>query len=300
MNLLSDQIVISSEFGKAIFSPFAGASLRSLKVLSTAGNTYELLTGGEGPHDPFNLEQGTGNFMMCPWPGRLKEGILYSDGGKYQMPINRPPFSIHGLTRNQKWAVVNVDYGSVQMCTDLIEPWPGKGRVTFNASLSGSTLIMSLEVVNYGDNRFPVAIGWHPWFNSSLSGKRLTLSLPGQISEWKSDPDGNANGFEEPISAEIDLKQGMIQRVGLFDHCFRINPLKPVEIEWEGAVKLTMNSSPEMDHLVVYSPMGSVCVEPLSSTIDAFRLENEGINDTGSHYLEPGRSFYGSTSWSWI
>ena len=148
MNLLSDQIVISSEFGKAIFSPFAGASLRSLKVLSTAGNTYELLTGGEGPHDPFNLEQGTGNFMMCPWPGRLKEGILYSDGGKYQMPINRPPFSIHGLTRDDEWEILEIESGKVKMSTDLKYPWPGQGRVNFGAKLSGSSLVMSLEIVN--------------------------------------------------------------------------------------------------------------------------------------------------------
>jgi len=300
MDLGSDQIVIANEFGNATFSPFAGASLRSLEVVSSVGNTYELLTGGEGPHDPFTLEQGKGNFMMCPWPGRLKNGLLYSDGRKYQMPINRPPFAIHGLTRDEKWTVVHVDSEKVQMCTDLKDPWPGKGRVTFDARLSGSSLTMGLEIVNYGDNRFPVAIGWHPWFRSSLSDRRLTLSLPGQVSEWKTDPDGNANGFEEPISADLDLRQQTIPSEGVFDHCFRIDPLIPVEIEWEEAIKLTIESSSEMDHLVVYSPRGSVCVEPLSCTIDAFRLESEGVNNTGSHYLDPGCNFYGSTSWSWI
>ncbi len=300
MDLKSDHIVIANKFGKAIFSPWAGASLRSLKVISADDTAYELLSGGEGPHDPLTLEQGTGSFMMCPWPGRLKKGILFSDGEKFQMPINRPPFAIHGLTRDEKWTIVNADNEGVQMCTGLKHPWPGKGRVTFNARLFGSSLVMSLEIVNYGDNRFPVAIGWHPWFNSSLGDKRLTLSLPGQESEWKTDPDGNANGFEEQISAHLDLRQGMIPGEGVFDHCFRVDPLKPAEIEWEEAIKLTVKSSSEMDHIVVYSPQGSVCVEPLSSTIDAFRLASEGINGTGSRYLDPGCSFYGSTSWSWI
>ena len=300
MDTTPTQIVIANNFGRAIFSPYAGASLRSLNVIPKNGCTYEVLTGGEGPHDPFSLKQGTGNFLMCPWPGRLKEGILYSGGRKYQMPINRPPFSIHGLTRDNNWEILEIETEKVKMCTDLKYPWPGQGSVNFDAKLSGSSLTMSLEIVNNGDSRFPVAIGWHPWFTSTLNGKQLSLHLPGQISEWLTDSEGNANGHVVQISEDLDLRQEKIPVEGVFDHCFKVDPVKPIEIRWEEAMKLTINSSSELDHVVVYSPPGSVCVEPLSSTIDAFRLENEGIEGTGTHYLYPGCSFYGFTTWSWF
>ena len=52
MDTTPTQIVIANDFGRAIFSPYAGASLRSLNVISKTGYAYELLTGGEGPHDP--------------------------------------------------------------------------------------------------------------------------------------------------------------------------------------------------------------------------------------------------------
>ena len=300
MDTTPTQIVIANDFGRAIFSPYAGASLRSLNVISKTGYTYELLTGGEGPHDPLSLKQGTGSFLMCPWPGRLKDGILYNDGKKYQMPINRPPFSIHGLTRDDEWKILEIESEKVKMSTDLKYPWPGQGRVNFGAKLSGSSLVMSLEIVNNGNNRFPVAIGWHPWFTSTLNGNQLSLHLPGQISEWLTDSKGNASGHVIQISENLDLRREKIPDEGVFDHCFKVDPMKPIEIRWEEAIKLTINSSSELDHIVVYSPRGSVCVEPLSSTIDAFRLENEGVQGTGTHYLNPGCKFYGSTSWSWL
>ena len=300
MDTTPTQIVIANDFGRAIFSPYAGASLRSLNVISKTGYTYELLTGGEGPHDPLSLKQGTGSFLMCPWPGRLKDGILYNDGEKYQMPINRPPFSIHGLTRDDEWEILEIESGKVKMSTDLKYPWPGQGRVNFGAKLSGSSLVMSLEIVNNGNNMFPVAIGWHPWFTSTLNGNQLSLHLPGQISEWLTDSKGNASGHVIQISENLDLRREKIPGEGVFDHCFKVDPMKPIEIRWEEAIKLTINSSSELDHIVVYSPRGSVCVEPLSSTIDAFRLENGGFEGTGTHYLNPGCKFYGSTSWSWL
>ena len=154
--------------------------------------------------------------------------------------------------------------------------------------------------MNNGNNRFPVAIGWHPWFTSTLNGNQLSLHLPGQISEWLTDSKGNASGHVIQISENLDLRREKIPGEGVFDHCFKVDPMKPIEIRWEEAIKLTINSSSELDHIVVYSPRGSVCVEPLSSTIDAFRLENQGVQGTGTHYLNPGCRFYGSTSWSWL
>ena len=101
-----DQLVISNEFGRAVFSPLAGSSLRSLQIVTAEGDTCELLTGGDGSLDPLQLPRGTGSFMMCPWPNNIKQGILHAGGRTYELPTNGPQNAAHGLTREDKHVLV--------------------------------------------------------------------------------------------------------------------------------------------------------------------------------------------------
>jgi len=292
-------IAIQNEYGSATFSPLAGASLRSLTVNTEAGRSFELLTGGDGPHDPHKLPQGTGSFMMCPWPSNMSEGVLYAAGGAYQIPVNRPPNAIHGLTRDQEWRVTSAADDTVTMTTVLGDPWPFPGKVTFDAALYGSALTMTLTVEATADDLFPVVVGWHPWFKPDLGGGRLSVRAPDQQSVWELDEAGLATGHELPVPLNVSLMENAVPGIDTFNHCFRNARNAPVTVSWPDAVTLDMTSSDEISHFVVYTPPESICVEPISCTVDAFRLEAEGVEGTGTAYAGPGAPFSAWTRWSW-
>ena len=294
-----DQLVISNEFGRAVFSPLAGSSLRSLQIVTAEGDICELLTGGDGALDPLQLPRGTGSFMMCPWPNNIKQGILHAEGRTYELPTNGPQNAAHGLTRDQSWALVNAEDTRIQLITKLQDPWPFPGSVIFNAHLSGPALIMELKVTNDGGDTFPAGFGWHPWFRRYIGDSTIRIKVPGQLSAWDIDTKRHGTGSETRVPVDLNLTRLVEPEIGKFDHCFRNEPRKPVKLQWPDIATLLMESSDEMTHLVVYTPPESVCVEPISCTVDAFRLEAEGIKDTGTRHIQPGGGMSGWTKWSW-
>lgn len=295
-----NEVVLENEQGRAVFSPLAGASLRSLSVLSN-GSRHELLTAGSGPHDPTILPQGTGCFIMAPWPSNMGMGVLYAQGRTYQMPINRPPHAIHGTVRGQVWSVVESTSTSARLMTELGEPWPFSGTVRYDMKLDGPSLLLKLTVeAAPGETKFPVGIGWHPWFRRDLDTGHLSVTAGGQKSAWELDSEFNATGRELEVPSSLSLQTPQIPGGDDFNNCFRYDVSQPLKVSWPDAVTLKMQSSEEMTQLVMYTTPESVCVEPISCTVDAFRLEAEGIENTGTAYVAPGKPFSGWTRWSWM
>ena len=292
-----DEIVLENEHGRAVFSPLAGASLRSLSVVSNA-NRYELLTSGNGPHDPTVLPQGTGCFIMVPWPSIMGRGVLYAGGRTYQMPVNRPPHAIHGTVRDQQWSVIESSNASVRLVTELREPWPFSATVHYDIKLDGPSLLLKLTVKSL-EEEFPVGIGWHPWFRRDLGTGHVSVTAPGQRNVWVLDEEFNATGQQHEVPSSLSLQTGRQPAVGEFDNCFTHDISRPATVSWPDAVTLRMQSSEEMTQLVVYTPPDSACVEPVSCTVDAFRLEAEGIEGTGTAHVAPDSPFSGWTRWSW-
>src|SRR3970040_747675 len=92
------QIVLQNDHGRATISPAAGASLRSLLAVTPRGR-FELLVGGEGPHEPDRLPSGTGSFLMAPWPNRIRNGRIGVNGKAFSVPVNSGIHAIHGTVR---------------------------------------------------------------------------------------------------------------------------------------------------------------------------------------------------------
>ena len=298
-----DEIVLQNNEVRAVFSPRAGAALRSLRVLKD-GSEIELIAGGEGPHDPSTLEMGTGCFLMAPWPNRIRDGRLIVDGEAYRLPLNWPPHAIHGTVMDAPFtaSITAGDEASnataCRMSTDLAPPWPFSGSVHLDAAVDGRSLVQTLTIeAAEGERRFPAGFGWHPWFRRNLGGGDVSVWADVQR-VWVTGDDMTATGETVDPAGRTDLRRGPVPEVGSLDVCFSIEPGSAVELRWP-EIKLTLKSSRTLSHLVVFTPEHAVCVEPQSCTIDAFKYQCEGVEGTGTVFVSPGNPLVGRTVWTW-
>ena len=298
-----DEIVLQNSEIRAVFSPGAGAVLRSLRALTDRGE-IELLAGGEGPHDPAVAERGTGVPIMAPWPNRIRDGRLIVDGATFQLPLDWPPHAIHGTVSDVRFAasITAGDDASAatacRMSAELEQPWPFRGSVHMDAALDGPSLVQTLTVeAAESERRFPAGFGWHPWFRRNLAGGDVSIRASVR-KVWVVEDDTTATGETEDPSGPADLRPGRTPEIGSLDTCFSIEPESAVELKWP-EITLTLTSSRALSHLVVFTPERAVCVEPQTCAMDAFRLQREGISGTGTVFVSPGNPLTGRTVWTW-
>ena len=94
------------------------------------------------------------------------------------------------------------------------------------------------------------------------------------------------------------LRKGLTPQIDELNKCcLKVNPEEHISYKWP-ELELLIESSEDLGHIMLYSPEKSVCVEPQTTTVNAFQLENDGLNGTGVKYLKKGESFSVSTKWS--
>lgn len=291
-------IELSNDSGSVVLMPSAGASLRSLRP-RIAETSYELLTGGlEKPINETALPQGTGSFIMAPWVNRVHRGLLVTEHGEFQLPVNSGEHSIHGTVRGREWEVVSQGDAAATMLIELEEPWPFKGHVVYRVSLEGPALKQILEVhAAAGERRFPAGVGWHPWFRRSLGAAELGVQAD-VVAQWELGAQIVPTGSTEDTEAVRKLKGGSKFSAGEVDGCFQFGGDRTAEIRWP-ELTLQMSSSPEISQVMVYSPEHSVCVEPQTTTVNAFQLDARGIAGTGTCFVSPDNPLVATTTWSW-
>ncbi len=293
-------IRLRNDFGSAVITPDAGAALRSLCV--KVGDTeHELLAGaslGAGTFDESQTPQGAGSFIMAPWVNRIHLGKLVTDHGEFELPVDSGEHAIHGTVRHRKWDVITATESSVELRIELQSPWPFAGYVVSKVSLEGPSLKQTLEVhAAEGERVSPAGVGWHPWFKRSLGGAELQVQAD-VAKQWELDAKVVPTGVAEETDGTRKLRSGGKFGVGEVDGCFLLKEGGAAEVRWP-ELTLRMTSSPEINHVMVYSPAGAVCVEPQTTTVNAFQLAARGIADTGTRTVSPGNPLSATTVWSW-
>ncbi len=291
-------IEIGNEYGRALISSHAGATLRSLRV-KAAVFEYELLSGGlNGRLDEAVTPSGVGSFIMAPWVNRMHRGLLVTDHGEFNLPLDSDEHTIHGTVRRVDWDVVSVNADSAQLQTPLKEPWPFAGHVVYTVSMAGQSLVQTLEVhAADGERAFPTAVGWHPWFRRSLGSDELVVQADVKA-EWELDEHVVPSGKVGPTDASRKLNAGGQFKIGEVDGCFQFKNGGHAQVRWP-ELTLRMESSPEISHVMVYSPKDSICVEPQTSAVNAFQLAARGVEGTGTQTASPGKPLVATTTWSW-
>ncbi|NQU97117.1 MAG: hypothetical protein HQ548_05690 [Chloroflexi bacterium] len=299
-----NEIVLQNSEIRAVFSPGAGAALRSLRALTDRGE-IELLAGGEGPHDPAAAERGTGVPIMAPWPNRILGGRLVVDGETFDLPLNQPRHALHGTVWSAPFSGTitatdeEFNVTACRMSIDLVEPWPFRSTFHVDAAVEGRSLIQTLtiEAAEGERRRFPAGFGWHPFFRRNLGGGDMGVRA-NVLKEWVTVEDMTATGETVKPAGKTDLRTGPVPEVGSLDVCFNIEPESPVVLTWP-EITLTLKSSRTLSHLVVFTAPHATCVEPQSCTIDAFKYEREGVKGTGTVFVSPGNPLTGRTVWTW-
>ena len=295
---MPDNIKIENGFSSVIVSPGAGAALRSISIKKN-GSTYELLAGRENEHDPTLLPSGSGSFIMAPWVNRIRDGRLVAPDGVHELPVNAPPHAMHGLVRERVWRVRSTDATSIEMAIELAEPWPYKSRVEYSISLDGRKLLQTMKLIaSPGETRpFPGGLGWHPWFNRSLGTDEANVQAD-VASQWHLDDTMTALGPRSDTDLVERLNKGTHFDIDEVDGCFLARRGAKAVLSWP-ELTLTMTSSETVTHLMFYSPEHAICVEPQTSTIDAARLDERGIPDTGHVLGDRSYPLVATTTWSW-
>jgi aldose 1-epimerase len=103
---------------------------------------------------------GRGQVLM-PWPNRITDGRYAWEGETYELPLNEPPYAIHGLVRNVEWEVA----GDAAF-EHVLEPqrgYPFRLRLRVEYSLGASGLTVHDIVENVGGDAAPFGAGHHPY-----------------------------------------------------------------------------------------------------------------------------------------
>ncbi len=289
---------IENDFGSAVVSSHAGATLRSLRVRVGDG-THELITGGQSEHlDEPVTPSGVGSFIMAPWVNRIHNGLLMTEHGEFQLPVDSGVHAIHGTVRRREWDLVSNDNASAEFQVALEDPWPFSGKVVYRIGLDGASLKQSLEIhTAEGERGFPAGAGWHPWFRRSLGSGEMSVHVDA-AAQWEIDAETVPSGVVEETDVSRKLMTGGQFEVDEVDDCFRFGAERSAELRWP-ELTLRMTCSPELTHAMVFSPEGSICVEPQTTAVNAFQLAARGIEGTGTRVVSPENPLIATTIWSW-
>jgi aldose 1-epimerase len=122
----------------------------------------------EGVLDGYPLDSratsGRGQ-VLIPWPNRVQDGQFEWDGESYQLPLDEPPFAIHGLVRWQPWTCAERSSARVALEHVL---YPSRGypftlRLRVEYSLAADGLAVRTIAENAGTVAAPFGAGHHPY-----------------------------------------------------------------------------------------------------------------------------------------
>jgi galactose mutarotase-like enzyme len=244
----------------------AGGRLASL----TVGGLELLGRGGTEAID-------WGCFVMAPYAGRVRGGVLAFGGRRHRLPRTSRRHAIHGLTYDRSWTVVERrGAAEVTLHCPFDDRWPFGGSVRHRIVLGAHGVDLEL-VVTADDHPFPVTVGWHPWFR-----RRLEHGGPVEI-------DLRAAAMLARDAAGIATRTRVEVPAGPYDDCF-VDVDWPVSLTWPGAMHVDVWS--DAAAVVIFDERpDAVCVEPQTGPPD-------GVN-TAPTVVEAGRSLVSQSGWRW-
>jgi aldose 1-epimerase len=135
-----------------VFVTEVGAGLREWQGVLDGYGVDEMARSGRGQ-------------VLIPWPNRLQDGQYEWDGERYQLPLDEPPFSIHGLVRWAPWEPVERSRSHVAL-QHLLAPSPGYPftlRLRVEYTLADDGLTVRCVAENVGTRAAPFGAGFHPY-----------------------------------------------------------------------------------------------------------------------------------------
>jgi aldose 1-epimerase len=283
---------MAREYGEPLLMLTLGAGEYQLDIAPERGgsvlrfdwNRTHLFRRAEGPSA---LDAAC--FPLVPFSNRIAFGRF--DAGRRPVALARNfpgtdhPHTLHGFGWLSQWRVTQADGSSATLEHHYPGgewPWPYFAEQKFALSREG--LVMTLSIVNLGEETMPAGLGFHPYFPCDAD----TVYYGLHQGEWHNSADCLPERLDLRAEA-LDWWDGAAvgQRSVDTVYAHRAGPLR---IDWPSrGLSLEMTPDPALRHTVVYTPKdaGFFCVEPVTHRTDA--LNAEGTPDM--RWLSKGEKF---------
>jgi len=296
----ADPVELQSDRFRVAVTPARGGSILAMGVKRN-GEWIDVTPDARRPE----AQMRASSWLMLPYSNRIRDGKFTFEGREYAL-ANAKNHAIHGDVRNRPWKVVEqtpsrllLEFDSATV-TDFNWPWPILARVEIE--VEGDRLVQRLKLENRGDTTMPAGFGWHPYFRRWLSRDGEPVELQFRVTRIHPDgsadglPNANADGLPDgpslPLPAELDFSKSRPLGDLRLDACFSGFDGR-AEIGWpESGVRLLMECSPNVSHLVCFAPADRplVAVEPVANATDGVNLLATGAEHSGVIPLAAGKS----------
>lgn len=276
-----------------------GSGVCDFSVRGPLNDRVPILRRAPGePKTPYEL----GCYLLAPWSNRIAGARFTHDGVEHRLRANFADGSaIHGVCMDRPWRITDRTPVSVRTVFDAREHerinWPFAFGSVFRAELAPESLTLDLDVTNMGEGPMPAGCGFHPFFMRTLHAMedevRVRAPVTGRYPSEGCIPTDDAQA-DDASRALTD--GGPLGNPGL-DDCFAGFGGRAT-IEWPASgVRLTMDCSDALNHLVVFTPRFGegpgtcFCVEPVTHANNAIN-EPDGGRSRGVRILDPGQTLH--------
>jgi len=290
LGTLPTKILRLGATGASIEVAVKGATLLSWNA-SFKGVTGNFVAGFVSEED-FYSQAGMRNGLLFPFANRLRNNQYTWDGVTYTVPkqTEADPEVIHGFVRLNDWQFEGAQLDdptaaaltfSYQIREGEYDWYPFSLDIAVRFELTADELAVTFEYRNVGSVDLPAGFGWHPYFR--LPGHEtfdeLSLKVPGRARILM---DANLVPLEGDAAYEprdSDLVHQTMAGVNYDDAWDKL------VADEDGVIRTTLTEPDTGDGLAVWQdrgtvliytggsfpvPRGSIAIEPVESTTDAF------------------------------
>ncbi|MEZ4675594.1 MAG: hypothetical protein R2932_15290 [Caldilineaceae bacterium] len=237
------------------------------------------------------------SFLLVPYSNRIENGHFTFQGQVYQL-ANGARHASHGDVRGRAWQIEQQNATAIHCTldsrhfTDVNWPWPFTTTVRY--AVQGQTLSSQLTVTNQGTMPMPAGLGWHPYYNRTLTRAGEPVLLHFQVTSVY--PDANDNripsGPAQPLAPHQDFRTERVLEPGNFiDACFYGYDGGGTIIWPESGIRLTYRAPAPCRHLILYNPAKPYfAAEPVTNANNGINLLAAGDPTSGMQCLQPGET----------
>lgn len=253
--------------------------------------------------DPDELRENFyGTPLLYPTPNRVYQGKFTYNGREYPQIKNGKLVTIHGLLYNEPFKGVKIDKSedsiSVSAYVDfdknnyLYETFPFDHRLHIKYTLDVSGVLFEYEIESRErEQSIPFGIAIHPYF-AKIDGEEGTLLKVPFRKVYETTENLLPTGRLLEAGGETDLRN--FRPVGSLklDTVFTDNiDNEPAVIKYtKTGLQITLESSRDFTHMVVYTPGGKryFCMENQTCATNAHNLHDQGMTEiSGLKFVEP-------------
>ena len=242
-----------------------------------------------------------GTPLLYPTPNRVFKGKFNYNGKEYSQIKNGKTIKIHGLLHDEPFNSVKItnqnDRISVSGDVDfakkeyLYSAFPFKHKLNVKYTLDKSGVRFDYEIENEEhEKKVPYGIALHPYFAKIDGEEETSIKVPFEYA-YETTEDLLPTGELFHVSGDTDLSDFVPVGELNLDTVYTGKNDEYANIKYsKSGIKITLESSDDFSHMVVYTPKGKrfFCMENQTCATNAHNLYDQGMEKiSGLKFVEP-------------